>query len=85
MLITKIKDISIFGEGPTEGLDDTTLIANFQCIKRLTDKLMLEFEDEILNTTDTISIADKKETCKNICLIYQLLLPAIASISCYYY
>ena len=34
--------------------------ANFKCRKRLIDKLVLECQDEILNTTDTMSIADKK-------------------------
>ena len=45
--------------------------------KRLIDKLVLECEDEILsaislNTTDTNSIAGKKVTCKNNCLIYMI-------------
>ena len=44
-------------------------IANCKCRKKLIDKLGLECEDEILNVislnkTDTISIADKKVTCK---------------------
>ena len=54
---------------------------------------MLECEDEMLNTTDTISITDKKKkTCKNYFLIYiillttvGLILPDIVFISCYYY
>ena len=53
---------------------------------------MLECEDEMLNTTDTISITDKKKTCKNYFLIYiillttvDLILPDIVFISCYYY
>ena len=67
--------------------------ANSRCRKRL-NKLVLECEDEMLNTTDTISIADKKVKCKNNCLIYItiivlsimcLILLAIVFISCYYY
>ena len=52
---------------------------------------MLEWEDEILNTTDTISITDDNVTSKNNCLIYIILLIimclmllTIVSISCYY-
>ena len=45
--------------------------------KTLIDKLVLECKDEILNTTDTISIADKKVACKNNCLIYTILLANI--------
>ena len=45
--------------------------ANSRCRKRL-NKLVLECEDEMLNTTDTISIADKKEKCKNNCLIHHV-------------
>ena len=63
-----------------------------KCRKKLIDKLALECEGEILNTTDTILITDKKVTCKNNCLIYSILLIilclillATASISCYYY
>ena len=37
--------------------------------KRLIDKLMLECKDEILNTTDTISIANKKVTLKTYFII----------------
>ena len=65
---------------------------NCKCRKRLFDKLVLKCEDEILDTTDTISITYVKETCKNNCLIYIILLKimclillAIVSISCYYY
>ena len=67
--------------------------ANSRCRKRL-NKLVLECEDEMLNTTDTISIAGKKVKCKNNCLIYItiivlsimcLILLAIVFISCYYY
>ena len=56
---------------------------------------MLKCKDEILKTTDTFSIADKKVACKNSCLIYIILLTimclillvllAIASTSFYYY
>ena len=66
--------------------------ANCKCRKRLIDKSILPCKDKILNTTDTISIADKKITCKNNCLTYIILLTiicliqlAIVSISCYYY
>ena len=63
---------------------------NCKCRKRLIGKLLLECENEILNTTDTISITDKKVTCKNNYLNYIILLLniclillAIVSISCY--
>ena len=56
------------------------------------NKLVLECEYEVLNTTDTISITDEKITYKNNCLIYiilliiqGLILLAIVFISCYYY
>ena len=70
---------------------------NCKCRKKLIDKLVLEREDEIfnaipLNATDTISITDKKGTCKNNCLIYIvlliimcLILLAIVFIGCYYH
>ena len=35
-----------------------------KCRKRLIDKLFLEHEDETLNTTDTISVTDKKSNVK---------------------
>ena len=35
---------------------------NCKCGKRLINKLVVQREDEILNTTDIISIIDKKET-----------------------
>ena len=65
---------------------------NFKCWKILIDKLVLQCEDESLNTiplnaTDTVSTANK-----NYCLIYIILLTimylillAIVSVSCYYY
>ena len=66
--------------------------ANYKCRKTLPDKLVLEWKDQILNTTDTISIADQKVTFKNNCLIHTILLSimclillAIVSIGCYYY
>ena len=37
---------------------------NCKCRKRLIDKLALECENEIFNTTDTIWIADKKQHVK---------------------
>ena len=40
----------------------------------LIDKLVFECEDKVFNTTDTISITDRKVTCKNNCLIYIILL-----------
>ena len=65
---------------------------NCKCRKRLNDKLVLECEDEILHKTDTISITNKKVTCKHNCFIYItlliimcLILLAIVSISCFYY
>ena len=64
---------------------------NCKCRKTLTDKLASECEDKILYATDTISITNKKVTCKNNCLIYIILLIimclillTIVSISCYY-
>ena len=47
---------------------------NCKCGKKLNDKLVLEFKYEVvnsipINTADTISIADKKVTCKKNCLI----------------
>ena len=44
MLITKIKDISIFGEGPTEGLDDTTLTAEKRYSINFTDSREKKFK-----------------------------------------
>ena len=35
---------------------------NCKCGKRLINKLVVQREDEILNTTDIISVIDKKET-----------------------
>ena len=62
------------------------------CKKRLIGKLVLECEDEMSNTNETL-LDDKKETCeKNIFIIQTvslvivcLLLVIIISISCYYY
>ena len=49
----------------------------------------LECKDDILNTTDTISIADEKLTCKSNCRISSaimcLISLAIVSIGYYYY
>ena len=60
--------------------------------KRLIDKLVLKFEDKVLNSTDTASITDKKVSCKNNCrtyiillIIMCLILLAIVSISCHCY
>ena len=64
---------------------------NCKCRKRPINKLVLECEYEILNTTDTILITDKKVTSKNNCLVYIILLTimclillAVISISFYY-
>ena len=48
----------------------------------------LECKDEILNTTDTISIADEKLTCKSDCRISSAIMCfniSIVSIGYYYY
>ena len=65
---------------------------NWSSKKHLIGKLVLESEDEILNTTET-SLDDKKVTSKkDNCLIHTisliiicLLLLAAVSIGCYYY
>ena len=66
--------------------------SNSKCRKRLIDKLVTECEYEILstillNTTDTVSIADKSNCLINIILLTILCLIslAIVSISCYSY
>ena len=49
-------------------------IVNCFCEKRLFGKLVLVFEDEILNKTEA-SLVDKKVICeKNNCLIYNISL-----------
>ena len=61
---------------------------NCSCEKRLIDNLVLECEDEILNSTN-----DKKVRCrKNNCLIHTVslvvictLLLVVVFIGCYYY
>ena len=65
---------------------------NCLCEKRLIGKLVLESEDEILNTTET-SLDDKKETCEKSnrlidtvsLIVICMLLLAVVSIACYYY
>ena len=60
---------------------------NCSCKKRLISKLVLECEDEILNTTGS-SPDDKKGTCKKtkiLLAIMCLLLIVVISIGCYYY
>ena len=42
--------------------------ASCKCGKKLIDKLVLQCEDEILNTTDTISTADTKQHVKIVVL-----------------
>ena len=67
-------------------------IKNCSLEKRLTGKLVLECEDEILNTTETV-LKDKKVKCiKNNCLVHMislefiwLLLLAVICVSCYLY
>ena len=66
--------------------------ADCKCRERLIDKVVLEYKDEILNTTHTTSIAHKKVTSTNNCFIYTislaimcLILLAIVSIGYYYY
>ena len=64
---------------------------NCKCKRKLIDKLVLEYEDEILNaiglnTTNTISITDKNLLIYIILLVIMcLILLATVSISCYYY
>ena len=58
---------------------------NCKCRKKFIDKLVLEFKYEVLNaipiyTADTISIADKKVTCKKNCLISINLMKIISSL-----
>ena len=73
-------------------IDEYLDIKNWSCEERLTGKLVLECEDEILSTTKT-SLDDKKGSCKkNNCLIYTtslvivcLLLVAVASVGCHIY
>ena len=72
-------------------IDEYRDIRNSSCEKCLIGKLVLECEDEMLNTIET-SLDDKKETRKNNCLIYTislviscLLLLALFCIGCYYY
>ena len=72
-------------------IDEYLDIENCLCKKHLIDKLVLECEDEILDTTET-SLDDKKETCENNCLIHTissviicLLLIVVICVSCYFY
>ena len=68
-------------------------IKNCSCEKRLVGKLVLECEDEILNTTETLFNDNKVASAKNNCLIYTislliiclLLLFVICVNSSYYY
>ena len=85
--------VNVISRGVGEYLD----YANCKCRRRLFDKLVLECENEVLNaipinTTDAISIVDKKVTCQNDFLISIILLTdtcltllAMVSVSCYYY
>ena len=65
---------------------------NCKCRNKLIDKLVLEWEDEILNAIPLKAINTISVTEKNNCLIYIMLLIimclillAIISVSCYYY
>ena len=62
---------------------------NIQIMYIVSAEKNLECKDEILNTTDTISIADEKLTCKSNCRISSaimcLISLAIVSIGYYYY
>ena len=65
---------------------------NCKCRNKLIDKLVLEWEDEILNAIPLKAINTISITEKNNCLIYIMLLIimclillAIISVSCYYY
>ena len=52
--------------------------------KRLTGKLVIEYKNEILNTTDT-ALDDKKVTCKkNNCLIHKIPVTCLLLYACYY-
>ena len=70
-------------------IDEYLDIRNCSCEKCLIGKLVLEFEDEILNTTET-SLDDKESNMrKNNCLIHttslviiSLLLLLVVSIGC---
>ena len=71
-------------------IDKYLNIKNCSCEKRLIDKLIVECEDEILNTTKTL-LNDIKVACaKKICLfriislvIMCLLLLVVIFVSCY--
>ena len=73
-------------------IDEYLDTKNCSCKKYVISKLVLECEDEKLNTTET-SPDDKKITCgKSNCLIHTisllikcLLLSAVISTGCYYY
>ena len=58
-------------------IDEYLGTKNYLRKKRLIGKLVLEYEDEILNTTETLLI-DKKVACaRNNCLIYTFSLVII--------
>ena len=58
-------------------IDEYLDIKNCSCEKRLTGKLVLECEDEILNTTE-ILLNDKKVACaKSNCFIHTISLVII--------
>ena len=70
----------------TCNLDEYIDIKNGSCKNRLFEKLVLECEDQILNTSGTI-LNDKKVACaKSSCLIYTISLIIICSffISCHF-
>ena len=67
-------------------------IKNCSCEKRLIRKLMLEYEDEILNTSETLlndkNITRKKSNClihTILLIIICLVLLVVIYVSCYFY
>ena len=73
-------------------IDEYLNIKNFSCKKRLIGKLVLEYEDEILDTTKTL-LNDKKVACAKInCLIHTIscvticfLLLVLICVRCYFF
>ena len=55
-------------------------IKDYTCEKRPTGKLVLEGQDEILNTTETILNGKKVACSKSSCLIHTILLVMICSL-----
>ena len=72
-------------------IDEYLDIKNCYCEKGLIGKLGLEYEDEILDTTETL-LNDKKVAFSSNCLIHVislviicLLLLVVICVSCYFY